>query len=154
MIAPPLEPGTRVETGGATALVAGPQEAAAMAEALGMTPSAADRAAAEGVLTGFTVACRGGDPQDFLCRIDPGTATAELHLSPRGAEPDCAVAGPLAAVAARLLERRPELRRVGVTVPDGHPVGAALVGAGFVDEGWAPPVRGTGASRMFTRLRA
>ncbi|MBS4103481.1 hypothetical protein [Tsukamurella paurometabola] len=154
-IASPLAPGSRIEAGAGAVLVLERSGATAIARGLGLTSAEADGAWAQGVLTGLTVLVPGSAPVALLCRIDHGTASAELHLSPRGAVPEGAAAAvPLAAIAARLLDRAPQLRRVGVTIPEGHPLGAALVAAGFVDEGWAAPVHGTGESRMFTTLRA
>ncbi|MCS3779453.1 hypothetical protein [Tsukamurella ocularis] len=155
-IAPPFAPGGRIDAGdgAGTVRIADRAGTDAMARGLGMTGAQAARAWADGVLVGLTAVPAASVPVAFLCRIDRGTASAELHFSPRGAMPDGSHAAlPVARVGACLLDRVPELRRVGVTIPDGHPLGAALVGEGFVDEGWAPPVRGTGDARMFTLLR-
>ncbi len=151
---PPFGPGSRIGAGAGSVLVLDRAAATAMAQGMGLTGRQAVRAWGDGLLIGLTAFPPDGAPVSALCRIDHGTASAELHLCPRGAAPDGArVAPALAALGARLLDRFPDLRRVGVTVPEGHPVGAALLSAGFADEGWAPPVRGTGDSQMLTLLR-
>lgn len=153
-IAPLLTPGSTVEAGTAAVVIADRAAATSTAQGLGLTGEEADRAWSEGVLAAIRVFGAEGGPVPLLCRIDHGTATAELHLGGRGAASNCSdAASAVAAVGGMLLERVPGLRRVGVTVPDGHSWVAALIDEGFVDEGWAPPVDGTGGSRMVTLLR-
>lgn len=120
---------------------------------LGLDRGRAQAELFDGALTAVAIAGPGGARNVLLCRLDAGTATAELHLVPPDAEPVRGFASAVRVCAAALLADHPDLRRVAVTVPVDHGVCAELLAAGLVDEGWAPPPVGAGESRMFTALR-
>ena len=72
----------------------------------------------------------------LLCRIDTGTATAELTVT---AAPSVRNGSAVTALAAGLLAAHEDLRRVSLPLHASAPACAELLAGGFVDEGWTPP---------------
>ncbi|GAB3133854.1 hypothetical protein GCM10027289_24450 [Tsukamurella serpentis] len=144
-----IDPTLRIEADGTRLTVLGPDAAITVATMLGLDRGASRRDLHDGALTAFAIDQTHGRGAVALCRVDRGTATAELHLT---GDLDRRAASPLHAAALRLAHAQPDLRRIAITVPDEHELGGALVAAGLTDEGWAPPVRGGGPARMVTHL--
>ena len=116
-----------------------PDQTKRAALASGIRASAAAAAVRSGALTAYQVSI-GSDSSTYLCRYDGGTATTEVYPAsgPRGPVDHRAVA----ALARALVAAGPDLRRVAISLPPAAPSGPALVGLGFLDEGWSAPPAG------------
>ncbi|WP_019201445.1 hypothetical protein [Tsukamurella sp. 1534] len=148
-----LDRDLHLESDSAVLTLLSDEVAVAAATGAGMRPDAARTAARDGNLFAPIVHYPEGGTDSAVCRVDPGTATAEVHLVPLGSHPDRRFAGPLAALADHLLRAVPGLRRVSLTVAADEPLTGTFLAAGFVDEGWAPPVGRWTDARMLTYLR-
>lgn len=143
----------RIAAEGSELTPADQDETLAAAVLAGVPRADARRALRSGGLTGIVLTHPNGRVDRAIGRVDLGTGTVDVHVTPLGTSPDPRAAEPLAAYARHRLSEDEHLRRVSVTVPAGHPVVERLVAAGFVDEGWAPPVGGWTDARLLTHLR-
>ncbi|GAA1010008.1 hypothetical protein FK530_22650 [Tsukamurella conjunctivitidis] len=106
------------------------------AQAAGFGRFTTRRSLLDGTLSAYALPGPAHAQDVLLCRIDTGTATAELTVT---AAPSVRNGSAVTALAAGLLAAHEDLRRVSLPLHASAPACAELLAGGFVDEGWTPP---------------